>query len=290
MASNTVASYDSASLDDPTDEKNRKKRAYNRATPTIKSIFESSNCHLEKKFRNSRKMTIDPPDPSILEQTSNILQLPVFTKLNRTSTNISPVNTVNKLPVCAETRPQTKDVHDEITDIFNMSAQKSAKTPNTTAAPVASISPSKKSDASPSKKPVVVSSKVDEPKLSSEKVKVKQPEPLVYVKKEKLEFSTDDSSQATSETCDDNDDDEDSDDFELVMQLNKSLAKETRSKQALAYKANGKASNTITTTPSNDDSLTTRTLRSRTLSQKKWVLFLFAFQAANTTNTTAISK
>ena len=93
VAATTAVVGQPVKSNESTDEESSKKRRN-----TIKSIFDKTQNPVEKKFRNSRVVTIDPPDPAIAAK-------------------------LNELALVKDTNKQ--DVHDEISDMFNLTEDQS---------------------------------------------------------------------------------------------------------------------------------------------------------------------
>ena len=173
-----------------------------RKRKTIKNIFESSNQALpvEKKFRNSRKMTIDPPDPAILLKLKELETGPLPSQPNK----------VNR---------KDDDVHDEIADIFEMNSNKTSQRNNNINNVQLNLDE-------------LISKNVSPPKTMPTAIKK---EPVVYSDKEEEDGISEETTLSNESTngdddLDDHDQASNDSDFDLVLQLNKNLANELQLK------------------------------------------------------------
>jgi hypothetical protein len=161
-----------------TEEEASKKRP----RTTIKNIFDQTQHPIEKKFRNSRIVTIDPPDPATL------------IKLNE----LALVKDANR-----------KDVHDEISDMFNLSEDQQRKS-NVTR--------------SNSNLEELIRKNLSPPKEKNKEATLLSKN-LTSVKQEPKEYSDQEDSEDDEMTTSANDDGSDDSDYELVLQLNRESKK-----------------------------------------------------------------
>jgi hypothetical protein len=171
-----------------TEEETSKKRP----RTTIKNIFDQTQHPIEKKFRNSRIVTIDPPDPATLIK-------------------------LNELASVKDT-----DVHDEISDMFNLSEDQQRKS-NVTR--------------SNSNLEELIRKNISPPKEKNKEATTLS-KMLTPVKQEPKDYSDQEESEDDEMTTSANDDDSGDSEYELVLQLN-------RESKKLASNKNGKITSNI---------------------------------------------